>query len=86
MTDAKADPFCSRATRCATGVFALKNFSQLWVMVAAAEDPVAVVAGADVAGVAALGDGLDPELLLLLPQAARPTPSAPTSTRSWSVR
>jgi hypothetical protein len=88
MTDANTGPFCSRATRCATGVFALKNFSQLAVMVAAAEPlgaALAEVAGADVAGADALGDELAPELLLL-PQAAMPTPSTPTSTRSWSVR
>ncbi|HEY2126591.1 MAG TPA: hypothetical protein VGH77_05335 [Streptosporangiaceae bacterium] len=89
MMDAKAAPFCSRATRCATGVFALKNFSQLVVMLAAADplaDALAEVAGADVAGVDALGDELALELLLLLPQAAMPTPSTPTSTTSWSVR
>ena len=87
MTDANVDPFCSRATRCATGVLALKNFSQLAVIVAAAEPLAAAladVAGADVAG-ADVPDELAPELLLL-PQAAMPTPSTPTSTRSWSVR
>jgi hypothetical protein len=87
MTDSNIDPFCSSATRVATGVLALKNFSQLAVIWAAAEllgAALADVAGADVAGADVL-DELAPELLLL-PQAAMPTPSTPTSTRSWSVR
>ena len=88
MTEAKTCPFCSRAIRWATGVFGLKNFSQLAVIRVAA-DPLgaalADVAGADVAGAEVLGDELAPELLLP-PQAAMPTASTPTSRGSWSIR
>jgi hypothetical protein len=51
MAEENELPFCSRATRCDSGVLALKNFSQFAVICAVAELPVeADEAGADEAG------------------------------------
>jgi hypothetical protein len=51
MAEVNELPFCSSATRCDSGVLALKNFSQFAVICAVAELPVeADEAGADEAG------------------------------------
>ena len=85
-------PSWSKLTRLATGVFALKNASQFFAMVAEAPEllaGLAEAAGADEDGAdedgAELGLELAPELelLLLLEQAARPAASAPTSRICW---
>lgn len=77
MIEANVDPSCSRLTRFATGVFALKKASQFAVICCSSadvevepEDADGLAAGADDAGVLGLGA----ELLLLL-QAARARPA-----------
>jgi hypothetical protein len=80
MIEEKVDPSCSRLTRFATGVFALKKASQFaaisfWSAETAdepedVEDADGAAAGDDADGLAA---GV--ELLLLLPHAARPRPT-----------
>jgi hypothetical protein len=86
MAEENELPFCSRATRCDSGVLALKNFSQFAVICAVAELPVeddeagADEAGADEAGAEDAGaddagaDELDDEAELL--QAATASTSA----------
>jgi hypothetical protein len=86
MAEENELPFCSRATRCDSGVLALKNFSQFAVICAVAELPVeadeagAEDAGADEAGTEDAGaddagaDELDDEAELL--QAATASTSA----------
>jgi hypothetical protein len=89
MTEAKTWPSWSRLIRVATGVFGLKNSVQLAAMSFAAELPAAADGDADAAeGDAEVGaaDGLGAELLAaelplpLLPQAARPAPTAQART------
>jgi hypothetical protein len=89
MTEEKVCPSWRRLTRLVTGVFGLKNASQLAVIAAVAPElltGLADVAGAEeLAGAdedgAELGLELAPELELLLPleQAAMPAASAQTS-------
>jgi hypothetical protein len=86
MAEENELPFCSSATRCDSGVLALKNFSQFAVICAVAELPVeadeagADEAGADEAGAEEAGaddagaDELDDEAELL--QAATASTSA----------
>ena len=86
MAEVNELPFCSSATRCDSGVLALKNFSQFAVICAVAELPVeadeagADEAGADEAGAEDAGaddagaDELDDEAELL--QAATASTSA----------
>jgi hypothetical protein len=88
MAEENELPFCSRATRCESGVLALKNFSQFAVICAVAELPAdddadeagADDAGADEAGAEDAGaddagaDELDDEAELL--QAATASTSA----------
>jgi len=77
MIEEKSDPSCSRPTRVATGVFALKKAAQLAAITFAS--PVAadgVDGAADAAGAAGdEGDAAGVVLLLLLPHAARPRPA-----------
>jgi hypothetical protein len=69
MTEANADPFCSRLTRFATGVFGLKKAVQFAAIVLSVEEPEDVE----------VADGAELVLLLLLPHAARPAPMAQAS-------
>jgi hypothetical protein len=80
-------PSWSRATRLATGVFALKNVVQLVAIWAAAADPLPgdAEAGAD-ADDAGAEVAPEPELFPLLEQAATPAASAHASTICWIFR
>jgi hypothetical protein len=75
MIEENCCPSCSRLTRLATEVFALKNAVQLAAMaLLAAEPPVA--AGADDDGADELADALPADAPpLLLPQAVTPAPT-----------
>jgi hypothetical protein len=98
MAEENELPFCSRATRCDSGVLALKNFSQFAVICAVAELPVeadeagADEAGADEAGAEDAGAedagaddaGADDELELL--QAATASTSAKPITGARMIR
>jgi hypothetical protein len=86
MMEAKAEPFCSRLTRLATGVLGLKKATQLALIWDAAEPPPddaegaadegAAELAAELAGPLALADGLEPDdEPPLLPQAATVTAS-----------
>ncbi len=74
MIEEKSDPSCSRPTRVATGVFALKKAAQLAAITFASPE---AADEADAAGLAAGddGDAAGVVLLLLLPHAARPRPA-----------
>src|SRR5580700_5407147 len=94
MAEENELPFCSRATRCESGVLALKNFSQFVVICAtAAELPEDDEAGAEdtiaegePAGAAAdeAADDEDDELELL--QAETASASAKPSTGARMIR
>jgi hypothetical protein len=77
MIEENIDPSCSRLTRLATGVFALKKASQL-VVISFSSAPLAAEPD-EVAGALAAGDDDDDaggvEVVLLLLHAARPRPA-----------
>jgi len=83
-------PFCKSATRSEVGVDALKNFSQLVLIVASVADeppPVLVLAGALlVAGAAGVLAGGDVVLGLLLEQAVIAAASARPSAGARKIR
>lgn len=89
MIEANCDPSCSRLTRLGTGVFASKKAVQFVATASLAAAPAAAAVEADGEGDAAEADGAGvlageaglPAVLLgpLLPQAARPAPSAQAS-------
>jgi len=91
ITVANVCPSWSRLTRLVTGVFALKNASQFFVIVAVVPELAAEVVGLGAVAEAEEEDGaefgleLAPELepLLLPEQAAMPAPSAHTSRICW---
>jgi hypothetical protein len=93
MAEENELPFCSRATRCESGVLALKNFSQFVVICAAAaelpeEAGAEDDAGADEAGAedAAADDEDDEDDELELLQAATASASARPSTGTRMLR
>jgi hypothetical protein len=96
MAEENEGPFCSRATRCESGVLALKNFSQFVVICAAAaelpedddeagaEDAGADEAGAEDEAADEAADDEDEELELL--QAVTASASARPSTGARMIR
>ena len=86
MAGAKTVPFCSRATRCAVGVLALKNFSQFAVICAAADtvgEAAAEDAGAEVEGADEPDDELELQAATVTARARASAAARMTGEPEW---